>query len=224
MNFSVDTNIIIGIVNVQDRLHETSIKLMEHKKSNNLILCETVLAETENVLITNINNIIVMIIPLILPLKNTKSNIGTQLLDKFEEIKAKEPGKVNFINLLSSEIADYLDKNKCEYLPQFLSELSMKYSGNLVHKIKEKHYIYQTIKKQNDKLSNIKMLTNTINFNDSNDERIFYDLMTNLNGIVPIEFYSGDGKFVKKMKEGYQKIADENKLKSDAFVAICCEN
>ena len=48
--------------------------------------------------------------------------------------------------------------------------------------------------------------------------------MTNLNGIVPIEFYSGDGKFVKKMKEGYQKIADENKLKSDAFVAICCEN
>ncbi len=65
MNFSVDTNIIIGVVNTKDRLHEISINLMEQKKNEQLFLCISALKESTTVLRTKITDVFVEIFQLI---------------------------------------------------------------------------------------------------------------------------------------------------------------
>ncbi|MFA4956291.1 MAG: hypothetical protein WC556_04870 [Candidatus Methanoperedens sp.] len=61
MNFSLDTNIILGIVNTKDRLHPISIDLMKEKENDRLFLCFSVLKESTTVLRTNISNVFVEI-------------------------------------------------------------------------------------------------------------------------------------------------------------------
>ncbi len=41
MNFSIDTNIIIGLINSKDRLHEPSMNLMNDKRNDQLFLCNS---------------------------------------------------------------------------------------------------------------------------------------------------------------------------------------
>ncbi len=57
MNFSLDTNIIIGVVNTQDRLHKISINLMRDKQNEQLFLCLSALKEATTVLRAKINEI-----------------------------------------------------------------------------------------------------------------------------------------------------------------------
>lgn len=62
MNFSLDTNIVIGVVNNKDKLHDISINLLKEKQTDHLLLCFTVLKESQTVLRNRINEIMVEII------------------------------------------------------------------------------------------------------------------------------------------------------------------
>lgn len=61
MNFSLDTNMIIGVVNTKDRLHEISINLMRERQNEQLFLCLSALKESTTVLRTKINDVFVEI-------------------------------------------------------------------------------------------------------------------------------------------------------------------
>jgi PIN domain nuclease of toxin-antitoxin system len=57
MNFSIDTNVIIGIVNDKDRLHDISRNLMRDKQNEKLFICKTALKESQTVFRIRINEI-----------------------------------------------------------------------------------------------------------------------------------------------------------------------
>jgi len=145
MNFSLDTNIILGIVNTRDRLHEVSIALMRDKRKEPLILCNSAIKESHNVLRNKINEIMVEIIGFFRDIYQDP-NIGSidsqaLIIEKFKKIKTIKPGLANFLDLVFHEISLFLKEHDIEGLPSFLSQLSINLSGSIIKKIDEIHPI-----------------------------------------------------------------------------------
>ncbi len=56
-----------------------------------------------------------------------------------------------------------------------------------------------------------------IHFKDTNDGRIFQELMTNLEDIKPIEFFLDDRDFAKKCNVGFTNIANDMEFNESDF-------
>ncbi|MCZ7392265.1 MAG: hypothetical protein ABOK23_09260 [Candidatus Methanoperedens sp.] len=221
MNFSLDTNIILGIVNNGDRIHKLSVALIKDKRDEQLVLCKSAIKESHNVLRNKINEILVEIFKFFPDIYQnpTLSSMDSQalLIEKFKKIMNKKPGITNFLILVFHEISLFLKDHDREDLPSFLSELSINLSGLILLKIGEIHPNYE-IKTLNSKnLANVKKSLAEIHFKDSYDERIFLELMTNLNEIKPIEFFLDDREFAKNCKKGFTNIANDLRFQKEAF-------
>jgi len=97
----------------------------------------------------------------------------------------------------------FLKEHEAEDLPSFLSQLSINLSASIVLKIEELHPDFEIISLDLGHLSDIKKSLAEIHFKDTNDERIFQELMTNLDDIKPIEFFLDDSDFAKKCMKGF---------------------
>lgn len=130
MNFSIDTNIIIGIVNDKDRLHDISINLMKDKQKEKLLICQTALKESQTLFKNRINEIMAAIIQF---LPNFFQNKNLSLLDSqillieiFKELKNQKPKSSTFLTLVYNEIFTFLQKGQdIEKIPSFLSQLAL---------------------------------------------------------------------------------------------------
>lgn len=216
MNFSIDTNVIIGIVNDKDRLHDMSLNLMRVKQNDKLLICKTALKESQTVFRTRINEIIGEIIQFLPKFFQNKkmSLLESQILliEIFKELKIRKPQLTNFLNLVYHEVLTFLQKDHdIEKIPSFLSQLALQYSNLTLPKLDNIHSIGDLIGLNLKTLGNVKQSTKDIYFKDTYDERIFQELLTNLNEIQPIEFFSDDIEFVKKSRMGYEKISNELK-------------
>ncbi len=221
MNFSLDSNIILGLVNNKHPLHKTSIYLMESKRNENFLLCYTVLKESQTVLRNRMNETIAEMIRF-LPSLQEISKLGSfkltsLIIDEFKLIIDKNPKLEDFVNLIYEEIEVFLKDNPTERLPDFLSQLPLRYSKSIQIKLYEIHPIFYKIILNRKNLSAVKKALTEVDFKDTNDERIFQELMTNVRGLTPIEFYSNDSEFIKKCEQGYIKIANHFGLDKLAF-------
>jgi hypothetical protein len=220
MNFSIDSNILIAIVNPHDRLHERSIILIKGS-SDHLILCSTVLSESGNLFRNKINQIVVEIIRFLPDLQNKKISqmeYQEQLIISLRKIRSKNPGIANFLDLVYNEILVFLKDNDSYGLPSFLSQLAVKYSQSLYRKLDQINANEsRIILLDQANLKPIKTATTGTYFKDPNDERIFYELMTNLPDIVPINFYTGDSEFVKKINQSYHACLEYFELSEGSF-------
>lgn len=221
MNFSLDTNIILGVVNTKDRLHDISIALMKDKRNEQLILCNSAIKESHNVLRNKINEVMVEIIELFRYIYQ-KPNIGSidsqaLIIEQFKKIKAAKPRLANFLDLVFHEISLFLKENDIESLPSFLSQLSVNFSGSIIRKIDEIHPDFEILFLNLDNLSKVKKSLADIHFKDTNDERIFQELMTNLEEIKPLEFFLDDTDFANKCRKGFANIANSMIFGNDAF-------
>ena len=126
------------------------------------------------------------------------------LIDQFKNLKAAKPGLTNFLNLVYHEISIFLKDNEIDDLPDFLSELSLNLSNSIIFKIEETHQDFEILFLNHDRLNNVKKSLAEIHFKDTNDGRIFQELMTNLEDIKPIEFFLDDRDFAKKCDLGLQ--------------------
>ncbi len=212
MNFSLDSNIIIGLVNTKHPLHETSIYLIQGKRNDNFFLCHTVLKESQTVLRNRINEIMAEMIRF-LPSLQEISKLGSfkltsLIIEEFKQIINTNPRLEDFVNLIYEEIEIFLKDNPTERLPDFLSQLSLRYSKSIQRKLEEIHPISYKISLKRKNLSAVKEALTEIEFEDTNDLRIFQELMTNLNEIKPAEFFSNDLEFIKKCEQGYAKIVN----------------
>jgi len=221
MNFSLDTNVILGVANNGDRIHEMSVALIKDKRDEQLVLCKSAIKESHNVLRNKINEILVEIFKFFPDIYQnpTLSSMDSQalIIEKFKKIMSEKPGITNFLNLVFHEISLFLKDNDIEDLPSFLSELSINLSGSILLKIGEIHPNFDIIVLNSENLSNVKRLLAEIHFKDSYDERIFLELMTNLNEIKPIEFFLDDKEFAKNCKKGFANIANDLRFKKGAF-------
>lgn len=212
MNFSLDTNIILGVVNPKDRLHEISTSLMKKRQTEQLYICVSALKESTTVLRTKINDVFVEFFRRIPDLSQISKlqlyDLHSLILDIFKQIKDEKPGLENFLKLVYQEIIDFLEKNPISKLPAHLSEFSIKYSRSAIQEmIEEIHSISGFISLDADNHNGVKKALSGIHFRNNNDEEIFTELMTNLNLVKPIEFFSNDEEFAKKSRLGYTEIA-----------------
>jgi PIN domain nuclease of toxin-antitoxin system len=225
MNFSLDTNIVIGLVNSKDRLHNTSINLMKEKENDLLFICEGVLLESQTLLRNKINEIMTQIIqylPDFLEITKLGSvNLHSLILEIIKKIRDAKPGLENFLDLVHNQILLFLDDHPIDKLPSFLSELSMRYTKpSIQKKIEEIHSIFKILSLNQKALHDIKKSLAEIYFKDTNDERIFLEIISNLNEINPIELYSNDNEFRKKCEMGYENIKNDLKFDNQAFQFI----
>jgi replicative DNA helicase len=79
------------------------------------------------------------------------------------------------------------------------------------------HSISKIIALNKDSLSDVKKSLVEIDFKDTNDLLIFQEIMTNLNDIKPIEFFSNDQEFSKKSILGYAEIVKNLISDNQAF-------
>lgn len=222
MNFSIDTNVIIGIVNDKDRLHDISLNLMRDKQNDKLLICQTALKESQTVFRTRINEIMGEIIQFLPKFFQNKkmSLLESQILliEIFKELKIRKPQLTNFLNLVYHEVLTYLQKdNDTEKIPSFLSQLALQYSNLTLPKLDNIHSIGDFIGLNLKTLSNVKQSTKDIYFKDTYDERIFQELLTNLNEIQPIELFSDDIEFIKKSRMGFEKISNDLQYSKNMF-------
>ncbi len=222
MNFSLDTNIVIGLVNNEDRLHNTSITLLMEKQKDRLFICGGVLLESQTLLRNKINEImteIIQYLPDFLEITKLGSvNLHTLILEIIKKIRDAKPGLENFLDLVHTQILLFLDDHPIEKLPSFLSQLSMRYSKpSIQKKIEEIHSVFKIISLNQKALPDIRKSLAGIYFQDSNDERIFMEIISNLNEINPIELFSNDNEFKKKCEMGYENIKNDLKFDNQAF-------
>ncbi len=221
MNFSIDTNVIIGIINHKDRLHEISLNLMKDKQNEKLFICTTALKESQTLFKNRINEIMVEIIQFLPEFFSEKKSFLEShifLIEIFKELKNQKPESANFLSLVFDEIFTFIQKERdVEKIPSFLSQLALKYSNGAIPKLESIHSVEKAINLNLKNLSNVKQLIKDIYFKNANDERIFQELMTNLNEVQPIEFFSDDNEFIKKSTIGYEKISNDLKYSKNLF-------
>lgn len=98
-----------------------------------------------------------------------------------------------------------------------MSQLSINFSGSIIRKIDEIHPDFEILFLNLDNLSKVKKSLADIHFKDTNDERIFQELMTNLEEIKPLEFFLDDTDFANKCRKGFANIANSMIFGNDAF-------
>lgn len=204
MYFSIDSNIIIGVANTKDRLHEKSIRLMKDKQNDELIICMTALKESQNVFRNKINQIMVEIIQFLpnFQKKMTLMEVQEQIIIIFRNLQLEKPEASNFLELVYAEILNFLKENNSEKLPSFLSKLSIEFSSSLIYKIEQIHD-FEVIMLNRKNLEDVKKSTVGVYFKDNNDEKIFQEFMTNLVKNNPLGFYSDDKEFINNIKKSY---------------------
>jgi len=221
MNFSIDTNIILGIANNGDRIHEMSMALIKDKRNEQLFLCKSAIKESHNVFRNRINEVVVEIFKFFPDIyhKPSLSSLDSQaiIIENFKKMKREKPGISNFLNLVFHEISLFLKYNDMEGLPTFLSELSLNLSRSILLKIDEIHQNFEIIKLKSENLSGVKKSLAEIHFKDSYDERIFLELMTNLYEVKPIEFFLDDREFARNCKTGFSNISSNLGFEMNAF-------
>ncbi|QLC50605.1 hypothetical protein HWN40_10380 [Methanolobus zinderi] len=208
MNFSIDSNIIIGLANPKDRLHKKCLILFKDRRHDELFLCSTALKESENNFKNKINQTIVKLLKEILPIFNntkmTKFEYQDKLVQAFKKVKSSNPGISNFLDLVYDEVVDFLQENNRDALPTFLAELGERYSQSLFKRLDQ--HISEEISilgLDHEHLSGIKEKTTSVYFKDTNDEKIYRELMTNLPKLEPVDFYTADREFAKKINQSY---------------------
>ncbi len=220
MNFSIDTNIIFGIINPDDRIHNKSVELFKNKQGERLFICHTAIKEAKTSLRNKINEIVVDIITCFKDIyKSDLSPIELQslIIKEIKKIMIRKPRLKNFLEWVYKEISDFLMTHDKENLASYLSELSIRLSRSIELILKRIRPDYQEIYLNLASLEDVKKAAAGVYFRNSSDERIFYELMTNLNEILPIEFYLDDGEFLKKCEAGYLKLANDLSFDEMAF-------
>jgi len=218
MYFSIDSNIIIGVANTRDRLHEKSIRLMKDKQNDELIICMTALKESQNVFRNKINQIMVEIIQFLpnFQKKMTLMEAQEQIIIIFRNLESEKPEASNFLKLVYAEILDFLKENNSEKLPSFLSKLALEFSNSLIYKIEQIHD-FEVIMLNRKNLEDVKKSTVGVYFKDNNDEKIFQEFMTNLVKKNPLGFFSDDKEFIKNIKKSYLIYLDILGYKNESF-------
>jgi len=106
----MDTNLVIGLVNEVDRLHEKAVSLVREK--SNWILPSTVIRETKETFRKKINMVyerIIKDVREILMIENDIERIE-KLITLFKRMSAEDPGLKNFYELVWKRLNGYLSR------------------------------------------------------------------------------------------------------------------
>lgn len=229
MFVSIDSNITVGIINTKDRLHKDSLRVIEiiKKGSHDLILSQASVKETSRLFLNNINNVIVRLIKIIPDLleieDSTSIEFNELLLKKIKELKKKGVNS-NFCDLMYSEIQSFLKKNPVKKLPNFLSGYAIYLTSSIDKEIKKITGIdFQIVGPRNDIGNRLDETTRKlvdVRFKDKSDERIFYEIVFNLDIISPVNFVSDDKEAIKKSNKAKAILDDDTEFSKFSYTFL----
>lgn len=219
-HFSLDTNLIIALVNDKDRLHSSSMKIILNNP-HDCVLCESAIKESKKIAREKIARAVANSLEIIVDVQTIKNQdrIEKELKKSFQKLTKKDPGLKNFYTFLLDKIIEYIQKFGTRFLPRYLSSLS----DNIVRtfeielkKILEYDYIRINfnVKKEIALFSDVKECIAPVRFKDAMDHVIFCELVVNLSKKMLIDFYTDDKEFSRKGKKAYSLL--ETKLHYDS--------
>ncbi len=224
---SMDTNLVIGLINELDRLHEKTLSLIKDK--SNWVLPSTVIKETKDTLRKKINIVyshIIREVKEILRITNYLE-MKEELIILFKKLSREKPNLRNFLEKVYRELDDYLTNYGAS--PDtllFLSELA----ENMSRIVEASIRIHIPYKVMEIKLSSSKerrflgvveetFEKSNLKFKDTGDKNIFLEIMLNIEKYNPLIFYTDDEEFSKKGKRAYSLLV-KNSLLSDNLFTI----
>lgn len=216
MAFSFDTNLIIGLLNEQDRLHEKSSKVFETLRSENdetFVCLRTVVHETEQKLRKALNESIIKLLPVIPELIEISDPNSTKFQSKFlgkiNELKEKDPYRASFYDLVYKKTMEFLKEGgELKYLNNFFSELVVDLSKSIDLELEEmapnRKYFVLEEEDRKEIMRIVEVLAREqIEFKDSVDGEIFYRLLLGFGSLsLPnLTFISDDEGFIDTAKK-----------------------
>lgn len=222
---SMDTNIVIGLLNEMDRLHEKSLKLVEEK--NKWVVPRSVIKETKTTLKKKLNEVFAEIFPEIKRIARIQDHIKLreELLKFFKDLSKENPYLKNFYWLVYRKIDGYIARRRIldSRMLLYLSELGENMS-RIVEPALRSYIEYEIMNKSislEEKMDIIerieKILERKIRFKDKNDRSIFFEIMINIRKYKPLTFYTDDDEFLKKGKRAYENIVREKMFQESWF-------
>lgn len=217
--FSLDTNFVLALINKNDRLHKTAVRIIQ-KEEKDCALCFSVIREARKVAREKINQAVVNSLEIIVDIRGVtdKDKRKKELKRRFQRLMQTDAPLKNFYLFLQERIVSYIARIGVQTLPTYLSNLSEHVARTLEPELnKIIPYTTMKIKYKNsavvEKISDIKSSSSTVHFKDTIDYQIFCEIVINLSSMFMIDFYTDDTEFAKKGKDAYQLL--EKKLRYD---------
>lgn len=207
--YSLDTNLVIALLNDKDRLHLIANKIIK-KEKDDCVIFKSVLKETAKVYRNKLMRVTNKIFPILWKINVVENSMKRNeiLLQEFKKLIKLEPQLKNFYELLFKKMMSYIERVGMRTLPRYLSDLSENYTRTIDAKLKDiVVYDIMFVDYDNEgeikKLAKIKKTILSIKFSDSNDFEIFCEIVIKLSKLSIIYFYTDDNKFCKQGKKAY---------------------
>jgi len=202
--FSLDTNLVIPLINEIDHNRNIVLKILE-QETKKCVICISVIEETKSILRDKIALAIEKSLKYLWNLNKIEDKFERDefLIRSFKKLKENDQKNKNFYNLLYKKITEFLEEKNIEGLPNFLSELSMHMLRIVIPSI-QKHIEFSLIDfDYNDyqifeRMVEIKTTISFIRFKDKCDEEIFTQLAVLAKVELIINCYTHDKEFSKK--------------------------
>jgi predicted nucleic acid-binding protein len=187
--YSIDTNIVIGFLNEHDRLHDCSKSFLNSKGTQKLFLTQSVMVETKTLFLKKYNKALIEI--------NSKLNKQTSI--KLNDLSNKN--LENFYKLIMSLI----DKRKYDQsLFMELRNKGIEIISSLEFAIEKEFGELKTINLSNNQTKEQEEFLKKhekIVFSDSNDKKIFIEVILISLTQELKEFFTNDKKFYNTSKK-----------------------
>ena len=226
---SLDTNLILALLNNKDRLNKTSTKIIK-KETKPCALCKSALREARIVARDHIARAVANSLDIIVDIKDITDpkKRENELKRKFDILIKKDVQLKNFYIFLYDKIISYMTDIGINALPRYLSNLSEHVARTFEPELKKLvTYSYISIDFSNNDdvklLTNIKTHTSSIHYKDTMDYKIFCEMAVNLSEDYMIDFYTDDKEFFKKSKKAFNCLEKNIKYNHSWFTIIHTE-
>lgn len=213
--YSLDTNLVIPLINPHDHNRKLVLKVIKNEKKEGMI-CSSVIEETKSVLRDKSIDAMEKCIKKIRKIRNIKNDLDRNafLIQSLKELSESDKKLRDFYKLLFNKINEYLKENSVEKLPKFLSEYVEENTRIIIpilneYKFKIKAFNYSDINMFKIFIKISKTLS-SIKFKDEHDKWIFFELSILANIEFTINCYTHDYEFSKKSSKAVLLL--ENKL------------
>lgn len=212
MPFSLDTNLILGLLSENDRLHKESdrvFKIFHFNRREPFVCSLSALKETKRTLLTKINKVLVdlyPVIPKLIKISDSSSpKFTATFLGMLNALNKKNPSYSNFYKLVYKETMDFLKEGKTKDIPNFFSALAMELSGSVEWGLEERAPEAEIIGIKYNHMDEVMKIIGVlaeekIRFKDSSDGEIFYEIVVYSKELSRIIFLSDDRAFIDKAR------------------------
>lgn len=212
--FSIDTNIVLGIVNPKDRLHSSSLNLLRTHDREKLIIFSSVIKESRETFLRKYTETLGYALSVIIEAKNkSKDDVSFKIhtVKRFREIERKRPKLTGFLRLVQSYILKYPYLSIPESVA-YLNDCGISLAKNIENILRKKKpdlILYKPSQEFLTQRENLENHMGTIKFRDRNDRDIFKDVVSYvLSEKKVLTFFTGDGRFKREFVEALEHLSE----------------